>query len=207
MFLHISLLINCPCCHFSDQVCHQSGTVHSCGSHSHQQSYSYHIWQPCPIIIEWSWETVSSQQQLVLLLWGIRSLAKQLLLKVHHLCQWNHISNTSVRATGDWNFLSFYQCFWITFEKWVKLLNCCSGGFKSTLRISSISHQGYAAEVMMPDYFSLQCMLIHNEFISAQTLINTDAIDDAFINSSFACKHQFLINLIHTSLDLEAFND
>ena len=58
----------------------------------------------------------------------------------------------------------------------------------------------------MLDYFSLQCILIHNEFISAQTLININVTDDVFINSFFMHKHQFLTNSIHTSLDLKAFN-
>ena len=71
----------------------------------------------------------------------------------------------------------------------MKLLNCCSEDFKSTLRILSINHQGYAAEIMMSDHFSLQYMLIHNESIPAQTLIDTDVINDAFIDSSFVCKH------------------
>ena len=143
----------------------------------------------------------------MLLLWKIRSLIKQLSLKTHHLCQWNHISNTSTRATGDWDFPCLCKCSGTTFRKWAELLNCCSKGSKLTLRISSTNHQGYTAEIMMPDHFSLQCMLIHNESISAQTLINIDVTDDAFIDSSFTHKHQFLTNFIHTSLNLKAFND
>ena len=59
----------------------------------------------------------------------------------------------------------------------------------------------------MSDHFNLQCMLIHNESIPAQTLINISVTDNAFINSSFTHKHQFFTNLIHTLLDLKAFND
>ena len=59
----------------------------------------------------------------------------------------------------------------------------------------------------MPDHFSLQCILIHNEPIPAQILININVTDDAFIDSSFTHKHQFLTNLIHTLLNLKAFND
>ena len=58
----------------------------------------------------------------------------------------------------------------------------------------------------MPDHFSLQYMLIHNKSIPAWTLIDISVTDDAFIDSSFMHKHWFLINLIHTSLDLKAFN-
>ena len=60
---------------------------------------------------------------------------------------------------------------------------------------------------MMSDHFNLQCMLIYNEFIPTQTLIDINIINDAYINSFFAYKHQFLINLIHTSLNLKIFND
>ena len=60
---------------------------------------------------------------------------------------------------------------------------------------------------MMPDHFRLQGMLIHNELIPAQILIDTSAIDYAFIDSSFTHKHQFLTEPIHTLLDLKAFND
>ena len=59
----------------------------------------------------------------------------------------------------------------------------------------------------MSDYFNLQCMLIHNKFIPAQTLIDTDVTDDVFIDSSFVCKHWFPTNPIHTLLNLKAFND
>ena len=59
----------------------------------------------------------------------------------------------------------------------------------------------------MPDHFSLQCMLIHKEPISAQILIDTDAINYVFIDSSFMCKYQFLTKFIHTSLNLKAFNN
>ena len=60
---------------------------------------------------------------------------------------------------------------------------------------------------MMFNHFNLQCILIHNESISVQTLIDTDVINDVSIDSFFVCKHQFLTNLIHTSLDLKAFNN
>ena len=142
----------------------------------------------------------------MLLLQGIKPLIKQLPSEAHHLCQWNYVSNTSAKATGNWGSLSPYQCLWITFGKWAELLNCHSEGFKSTLKISNTNHQGYAAEIMVPDHFNLQCMLIHNEPIPAWTLINTGATDDAFIDSFFICKYWFFINLIHTSLDLKAFN-
>ena len=75
------------------------------------------------------------------------------------------------------------------------------------MKILNINHQSYAAEIIMPDHFSLQYMLIHNEFISAQTLINTDVINDVFIDFFFIYKHQFLIKFIHTSLNLKAFNN
>ena len=42
---------------------------------------------------------------------------------------------------------------------------------------------------MMSDHFSLQCMLIHNESIPAQTLIDISVTDDAFIDSFFMHKH------------------
>lgn len=58
----------------------------------------------------------------------------------------------------------------------------------------------------MPNHFSLQGMLIHNKLISAQILIDISATDYAFINSSFMHKHQFIIKLIHISLNLKAFN-
>ena len=58
----------------------------------------------------------------------------------------------------------------------------------------------------MPDYFSLQCILIYNESIFAWILININAISYAFIDSFFMCKHQFLTKFIHTSLNLEVFN-
>ena len=60
---------------------------------------------------------------------------------------------------------------------------------------------------MMFDYFSLQNMLIYNEFIPVQILINISVTDYAFIDSFFTCKFQFLTELIHTSLNLKAFND
>ena len=75
------------------------------------------------------------------------------------------------------------------------------------MEISNTNHQGYAAEIIMSDHFSLQCMLIYNESIPAQTLINISATDDAFIDSFFMHKHQFLTNLILTLLNLKAFND
>ena len=75
------------------------------------------------------------------------------------------------------------------------------------MKILNINHQSYTAEVIVSDHFSLQYMLIHNKPISAQILIDTDVTDDAFINSFFTCKHWFLINSIHTSLDLKTFND
>ena len=59
----------------------------------------------------------------------------------------------------------------------------------------------------MFNYFNLQCILIHNEFISAQILINTDVTDDVFINSFFMYKHQFFTKFIYISLNLKAFND
>ena len=185
---HTLLLINCPHCHFSDQACHQPGTVHSCGSHNHQQSYFYYIWQLCLIIIEWSWETVSSQQQLVLLLQKIKPLTKQLLSEAHYLYQWNHVSNTSARSTGNWDFLNFYKCLWTIFRKWTELLNYHLKDFKSILRILNINHQNYAAEIMMPDHFNLQCMLIYNESIPTWTLINISATGDAFIDFFFSVQ-------------------
>ena len=59
----------------------------------------------------------------------------------------------------------------------------------------------------MPDHFSLQCILIHNKSIPAQTLINTGVTDYAFIDSFFTYKYWFFIKSIHISLDLKAFND
>ena len=41
----------------------------------------------------------------------------------------------------------------------------------------------------MFNHFSLQCMLIHNEFISAWILINIDVISYTFIDSFFMHKH------------------
>ena len=59
----------------------------------------------------------------------------------------------------------------------------------------------------MSDYFSLQCMLIHNESISVWILIDISATDYAFIDSFFTCKHQFLIKFIYISLNLKVFNN
>ena len=89
----------------------------------------------------------------------------------------------------------------------MKHLNCCLEGFKLALRISNTNHQGYAAEVMVSDHFSLQGMLIYNKFISAQILINTDITGYAFIDFFFTHKHQFFTEFIHTSLNLKAFNN
>ena len=58
----------------------------------------------------------------------------------------------------------------------------------------------------MFNHFSLQYMLIHNESISAQTLIDINVTDDAFIDFFFTHKHQFFTNFIHSSLNLKAFN-
>ena len=71
----------------------------------------------------------------------------------------------------------------------MKFLNHHSKGFKSILRISNTNHQNYTTEIIMFDYFSLQYMLIYNEFISVQILIDISITDYTFINSFFTYKH------------------